>query len=97
MRHALAFTSAIRSGSFCLTLMSGTTIEMVARHAPWVSRMGAAMQATEKSDSPAWIDNSCSSAARELAASTLTSVSARPVGDAVAQRSHRAVPASSAC
>ena len=34
MRLALVFTSAIRSGSFCLSLMSGTTIEIVARQAP---------------------------------------------------------------
>jgi len=63
MGLALALTSAIRSGSFCFTFKSGTTIEIVARHAPWLSQIGATMQAAEKSDSPAWIDRPASRAA----------------------------------
>ena len=86
MRLALSLTSSTRSGSFCLTLASGTTIEIVARQAPWPSRMGAAMQATEKSDSPAWMESPCSSAAAALRASCSLLVSARPVGDTVAER-----------
>ena len=69
-----------------MTLASGTTIEIDARQAPWPSRMGAAMQATEKSDSPAWMESPCSSAAAALRASCSLSVSARPVGDTVAER-----------
>lgn len=86
MRRALVLTIVIKSGFFCFNFTSGTTIEIVARQAPWLPRMGAAMQATEKSDSPACIDRPCSNAAAAARASTFSSVSARPVGEAIAHR-----------
>ena len=59
-------------------------MEIVATHAPAASRIGAAIQATEKADSPAAMAYPVSNALRAAPASVAASVTALPVGEGLA-------------